>query len=135
MFPVCRQSNETEWEVQLSWRPTEVNRLTSRPDLDSFYDSFAPQYRYKADRVVRPGIETNGNPPPSSLLTWWALLYIFSMLARYEPRRWAAILDIDESPYAAQLEFALSEAIDTIPQLVLEALDNRPILLNRPMSL
>ncbi len=28
-------------------------------------------------------------------MTWWLLLYSFSILARYEPRRWVKLLDRD----------------------------------------
>jgi hypothetical protein len=27
-------------------------------------------------------------------MTWWLLLYSFSILARYEPRRWMKLLDL-----------------------------------------
>ena len=68
-------------------------------------------------------------------MTWWLLLYSFSILARYEPRRWAQLLDLDSSKAAVLIEYALEEALTVIPHLVLEALDGEPFLLARPLVL
>ena len=68
-------------------------------------------------------------------MTWWLLLYIFSMVARYQPANWTKLLDLDKSPYAAPLQYALQEAISILPHLVLEALDGSPWLLSKPMMM
>lgn len=73
--------------------------------------------------------------PPSPLMTWWLLLYSFSILARYEPRRWVKLLDRDTPGVAVLLRYALEEALTAVPQLVLEALDRQPYLLSKPLSL
>jgi hypothetical protein len=50
-------------------------------------------------------------------MTWWAMLYTFSVLSRYYPREWAAALNIDKSEAAALLEYCLELALDVVPQV------------------
>ena len=66
--------------------------------------------------------------PPSELMTWWALLYGLSILARYHPREWTVALRLDSSPLAVPIIDALDEAFDHLPYLVLVAL--QPLLLH-----
>jgi hypothetical protein len=56
------------------------------------------------------------------LLSWWAVLYALSMLARYEPAGWAKIIDVDSSREAVPVECLLDAAIDAIPSLVASTL-------------
>jgi len=108
-------------------------RTSRTHDRDiAFFDTIAPQHRYRHERFLRPSIE--GSPPPSPLMTWWLLLYTFSMLARYQPRKWVSSLDMDRSNVAAVINHALDQAIETVPHLVLEALDGQPHLLGRPLT-
>jgi YaaC-like Protein len=58
----------------------------------------------------------------SLLMTWWALLFGLSMLARYEPVRWLQALDYDSSRLAAPLDELLRIGLERVPDLVLEAL-------------
>ena len=67
-------------------------------------------------------------------MTWWLLLYSFSMLARYQPRKWVQLLDLDKSESAVPLQYALELALSVIPHLVLEALDGKPRLLSKPVA-
>ncbi|MFD7168463.1 YaaC family protein [Streptomyces violascens] len=97
-----------------------------------FLDTLAPLYRFEAHRWARPSVEA-ASEPPSPLMSWWLLLYSFSMLARYQPRMWLEALDIDKSPNAAALEHALDEALEVLPHLVLEGLDQHPLLLRAPL--
>ena len=60
----------------------------SEEELEAFFGKVAPEYRYRRDRFLRPSIDGAGDAP-SPLMTWWLLLYSFSILARYEPRQWA----------------------------------------------
>jgi hypothetical protein len=55
----------------------------------------------------------------SSLLTWWALLFGLSMLARYEPAGWMKELDYDSSDLAAPLGELLEIGLHRVPELVL----------------
>jgi hypothetical protein len=122
------------WEVTLEWPSPDPTRDLSKQELKAFFDEIAPEYCYRFDRFLRPAIDADSNAVPSPLMTWWLLLYSFSILARYEPRRWMALLDLDKSKAAASLQYALEEALTTVPHLVLEALDGERHLLPKPIS-
>ena len=102
--------------------------------LKAFYDKVAPEYKYRDDRFLRPAVDSAKSAPPSPLMTWWLLLYCFSILAGYEPRRWAQLLDLDNSEVSVLLQYALEEALVAVPHLVLEALDGEPHLLAKPIA-
>jgi hypothetical protein len=70
-------------------------------------------------RWLRPAV---GGQAASPLVTWWALLFGLSMIARYEPAGWRWALDYDLSELAAPLDELLEFALDAIPELVLRAL-------------
>lgn len=70
-------------------------------------------------RWLRPGVAGVALSP---LLTWWALLFGLSMLARYEPAGWVAALAYDVSEFAAPLEQLLDIGLQRVPELVFEAL-------------
>jgi hypothetical protein len=55
------------------------------------------------------------------LMAWWAVLYTLSMLARYEPARWAAHINVDSSPHAVPIERLLELAIVQVPVLIRDA--------------
>lgn len=67
-------------------------------------------------RWLRPAV---GGVALSSLLTWWALLFGLSMLARYEPAGWMRELDYDSSDLAAPLGELLEIGLHRVPELVL----------------
>jgi hypothetical protein len=102
-------------------------RGVSEEEIETFFDRFAPQYRFEGNRYLRPLVGSSKTPPSSPLMTWWLILYAFSMISRYQPRKWAELLDLDRSPSAAVIQHALGTALDVLPHLVLEALDNKPI--------
>jgi len=60
-------------------------------------------------------------------MAWWALLYGFSIMARYEPDKWIKSLDLDRSIYAVPLEISLERGLKSVPRLVLEALTGEKI--------
>ena len=62
------------------------------------------------------------------LVTWWALLFGLSKLARYHPDAWLSMLDVDHSNEATTLEAILHEGLTVVPSLVLNALTGQPIL-------
>jgi len=101
-------------------------REMTEAEIKQYFDRIAPEYRYRGDRHLRPSVEADGSQPPSPLMTWWLLLYSFSMLARYQPRKWTALLDLDRPGPAVALQYALEEALTALPHLVLEALDGEP---------
>jgi hypothetical protein len=65
-----------------------------------------------------------GGAALSGLMTWRALLFGLSMLARYEPAGWAAALNYDRSGLAAPLERLLELGTERVPEVVLGALLN-----------
>lgn len=56
------------------------------------------------------------------LIAWWIVLYTCSMLARYHPRSWVALLDVDSSTSAVALERVLELARAVVPGLLLDRL-------------
>jgi YaaC-like protein len=121
---------EIGWPVPLG---PEAENVTE-DEVNTFFDRAAAQYRFNEDRYIRPALLATQNAP-SPLMTWWTLLYTFSMISRYQPVKWAEILDLDKSRSAAVVQYALQNAQHILPQLVLEALDNRPMLLAQTMRL
>lgn len=51
-------------------------------------------------------------------LLWWAVLYAMSHYVRYEPTRWAEIIDVDRSVEAVAVEHLCSQALDVLPELI-----------------
>lgn len=90
-------------------------------DHVTMLDAIAPLYRWKDRRWLRPSVEGDA-PPPSPLMTWWAILFALSTFARYHPVPWTSSLVVDQSSSAAVLERILDLAQDAVPHLVFEAL-------------
>jgi hypothetical protein len=79
---------------------------------DVSFSGFAPRW-------LRPGVRGVALSP---LLTWWALLFGLSMIARYEPASWVAALDYDSSELAAPLTRLMEIGLQRVPELVVDAL-------------
>ena len=126
---------ERRFEARLYWSNSDRPESMSEAELEAFFDARAPQYRYYHERYLRPSVEGDVKPSPSPLMTWWLMLYTFSMLARYQPAKWVDLLNVDKSKHAVSLEYALHTALEVVPQLVLEALDQKPFLFTMPMRL
>jgi hypothetical protein len=118
--------------VELCWPAPRTGMQEA--EIEQFLDARAPVYRFNDHRYLRPGFEP-AKEPPSPLMTWWLILYSFSMLARYQPRKWTDALDIDKSPDAAALEYAMDAALEILPHLVLEGLQQRTISITKPLAL
>ncbi|MFI1259259.1 YaaC family protein [Streptomyces netropsis] len=58
------------------------------------------------------------------LMAWWAVLYVLSMLARYEPAIWAAHISIDGSRHAVPIERLLERAVAELPTVIADTLDD-----------
>ncbi len=52
------------------------------------------------------------------LMTWWAILYACSMLARYWPKEWVRLLDMDSSTHAVPMVTVLETAWNEAPRLL-----------------
>ena len=57
------------------------------------------------------------------LMAWWAVLHTLSMLARYQPAEWAGHIDVNSSRNAVPLERFLKLAIDVVPKVITEAIE------------
>lgn len=51
-------------------------------------------------------------------LLWWAVLFAMSHYVRYEPTRWASIIDVDRSDEAVAVEHLCDQALDVLPELI-----------------
>jgi hypothetical protein len=100
------------------------------PPEDQF-DRIAPEYRFADARWLWPSLHPTETVLLTPLMTWWVLLFGFSMQARYEPAVWVSMLDIDSNsnPWAVMIENALNEGLRAVPQLVRDALFDRKLLL------
>ena len=88
---------------------------------DPSADPLPPAYGGDRFRWMRPNLPV-GTRPPSVLMTWWAVLFALSMLARYHPVEWVTALDPDTSRVAVVLERTMEVALEVVPGLVLEAM-------------
>ncbi len=111
----------------IRWRVSDDVRSPNEPDRQARIRRVAPQYRYADQQWCRPAVAPGTVLSP--LMTWWALLYALSMVARYEPDAWVASLDVDKSQLAVPLEGILEDALEVVPHLVLDALQATPFLL------
>jgi hypothetical protein len=87
------------------------------------WERFGIGHRSGGEEWVLPALRDGDRVHP--LVAWYAVLYVFSMLARYEPVAWRQHLDVDRSPYAVALQRTLDLAIDDVPLLVQQALGIR----------
>jgi hypothetical protein len=85
----------------------------------------APTYRYSGQMWVRTAV---GLPRAllSPLVSWYALLNGFSVLARYEPDAWVEALD-PRAPHAAAIDGALDQALDALPDLLWKEISTRQL--------
>lgn len=77
---------------------------------------------YWSDRThyLRPAV--GGKAPPSILMTWWAVLYALSQLARYEPAVWMDVINPDASVLTVPIEDGLRLAQASLPKMVYQAI-------------
>jgi hypothetical protein len=61
------------------------------------------------------------------IVIWWAVLFTMSMLARYHPEAWARAIDVDESIWAVPLEHLLDQALEALPEVIFQALEQAPL--------
>ncbi|MCA0438558.1 MAG: hypothetical protein LCH98_19180 [Actinobacteria bacterium] len=53
----------------------------------------------------------------------WEVLYTLARLARYQPRQWAQLTDVDNSSAAEAIANYLDEFIRIFPELAADAID------------
>jgi hypothetical protein len=86
-----------------------------------FYDLLGQ--RYRGNPFWFPAVAGDAMHP---LIAWWAVLYALSMLARYEPQRWATLIHVDTSAWATPLEHLLDVALEGLPEIIRDALTVPP---------
>ncbi|MFI5606858.1 YaaC family protein [Amycolatopsis sp. NPDC051903] len=83
---------------------------------DEVLDRHTIEYR-GYQRLAFP-VVGGASEPAHPFLLWWAILYALSMLARYEPKVWGSLININESPDAAAIEHCLEQALHLLPELI-----------------
>ncbi|KZB82894.1 YaaC family protein [Amycolatopsis regifaucium] len=83
---------------------------------DAVLDRHTIQYRGR-QRLAFP-VVGGATEPAHPFLLWWAILYGLSMLARYEPKVWGSLIDINESADATAIEYFLDQALYLLPELI-----------------
>lgn len=83
-------------------------------------DEVAESHLHDDTIYIRPAV--GGGPPPSILMTWWAVLFALSQLARYEPAVWVDAISPDNSALTVPIEDGLRAVQRELPQLVYHAL-------------
>lgn len=72
---------------------------------------------YRGQLVAYPSIGgTSETLHP--LAVWWVVLYALSMLTRYFPDRWTAMINVNGSEQATAIEYVLDLALDAGPDLL-----------------
>lgn len=85
---------------------------------DAARKSFAKPYGWTDFKWIAAPALAGNREVVHPLLVWWALLYAFSMLARYYPAAWAKMTNIDASNEAVLIERMLDIALFRVPDLL-----------------
>jgi hypothetical protein len=96
----------------------------STPGTRAYRAMYEVTEKHEGEWFLIPRLGDSG-ARPSRLLIWWALLYGLSSLARYQPAEWVGALNIDQSPFAVDLEEGLRIAEEAVPPLIADALGRR----------
>jgi hypothetical protein len=105
-------------EIMMNWRPPE-DWPAGESGKIAYLESFTRAYG--RGRYLFPAVTGEGKTM-HPLMAWWAVLFVLSMLARYEPARWGAHIAVDSSRHAVTLERILGRAREVVPQVVAETL-------------
>ena len=141
-LPVWDEAGNT---LDFSWSSAERLSLSM-----AYYGGEAPkQFAVTGFDIVRCGMPGYGDPkegstwvipavgdnsrPMNPLITWWAVLYTLSMLARYKPNNWTRMLDIDVSPDAPAIEYMLDEGHRACINLIMNVFETHKLYHRDPM--
>jgi hypothetical protein len=111
---------EYRGSLLLNWMMSDNANVSERR---WFLDMMTEQYRDQ--RWAFPSIAGQKLHP---LIVWWAVLYTMSMLARYQPEAWARAIDVDGSEWAVPLEHLLDQALEALPEVIFQALEQPPLV-------
>jgi len=108
------------WVARLRWRlPESTGNAGLR--FEYLLTKIAPRDADHARGWLRPSVCHNGQIV-SPLMTWWALLFGLSNLARYHPESWVEMLAVDTCAASTTFEAMLEDGLAAVPRLVLAAL-------------
>lgn len=101
--------------LELQWELTDADRRSGHIVGDRLT-------RYRHHQMAFPTVagEAAALHP---LMAWWGVLYALSMLTRYQPAEWTALIDVNKSQHATAVEFVLDAALAAVPDLLDEAID------------
>jgi hypothetical protein len=110
--------NEEDWRIKLVWDEGAPMLAVEQSDWTIQHMDEPHVIGWSFTRgVALPAI--SGNTESHDLVIgWWLVLYSLSMLARYYPKEWTEILNVDASPLAVPLEHVLSVARAKVPAIV-----------------
>jgi hypothetical protein len=100
--------------VALAW-PVEQDGQRGYKALESVTTRVGERF------YLRPTLGEN-EEEVSLLMSWWATLLGLSSLARYEPARWRAAIDVDKSVDGVALQEILDVGVERVPELLYGAL-------------
>lgn len=101
--------------IAFSWPREDPTGQRSYRSLDSVATQVGDYF------YLRPTLGKSGGEI-SILMTWWAVLFALSSLARYEPAHWRNALDVDSSGTSVVFEEILDVAQEKVPTLLYEAI-------------
>lgn len=78
-------------------------------------------FTYHSIMAVYP--QLSDGQPAHPFMLWWAVLYVLSRLARYEPRDWMRLVDVSQSAEAAAIEYLLDEAMLALPEVAYSCIE------------
>jgi len=104
-----------EYVIRLKWEgASQRDDVTQREWTTRRLDVVQSGNFGNAHGIVLPSIAGNSQPQ-KLLITWWLILYCLSMLARYYPKEWSEILDLDSSSVAVPLQELILAAQSKVP--------------------
>lgn len=114
--------NRDRGELTINWQMPPGSGLEGMATADERLAHLRAMTRsYRGDRYflpVLPPMKRELHP----LMAWWAVLYVLSMLSRYQPAQWGALINVDSSQYAVPIERLLERAINQLPVLIADAI-------------
>lgn len=78
----------------------------------------ARSIEYHGVHYVYPCLDSSGLPAHPFLI-WWAVRFVLSRLARYQPNEWLELTSVSQSAHAFAIEHILGEAVRAVPELAL----------------
>jgi hypothetical protein len=106
-------------ELQVNWYAAADRHSCTLEERQEFENRISQEYL--GQRWFFPDVTGSGKPI-HPLMSWWAVLFTLSMLARYQPAEWSGHTDVDSGPYAVAIERILSTASRFIPPLVADVI-------------